>query len=153
LPARLTSFVGREREIAEIAELVRAKRLVTLSGPGGIGKTSLALEVAAAGRERFADGVALAELGALRDGELVAPAGAAAAGVRERPDEPILATLARALGSAPRLLVLDNCEHLIEPCARVVEALLQACPRLTILATSREPLRIGAETIWRVPGL
>src|SRR5439155_14914173 len=111
LPVRLTSFVGRERELAEVRELVGASRLVTLTGPGGIGKTSLALEVAAAVRLQFADGVAFVELSALVDDELVAQAVASALGVRDRHGEPILVTLGTALRTAHRLLVLDNCER------------------------------------------
>jgi predicted ATPase/DNA-binding XRE family transcriptional regulator len=153
LPPRLTSFVGREREIGELRELVLATRLVTLSGPAGIGKTSLALAVACALQSRLGNRVWLVELAALADGDLVADAIASALGVRARSGEPILTTVAPTLGNVQRLLVLDNCEHLLLNCARVAEALLQACPRLSILTTSREPLRIGAETIWRVPPL
>jgi non-specific serine/threonine protein kinase len=153
LPIRLTSFVGREREVAEVTELLLGRRLVTLSGPGGIGKTSLALVVATKVRAHFADGAALVELAGLTDGDLVPHEVAAALGVRERLGEPILTTVGRAQAAAQRLLVIDNCEHLVEACARVVESLLQACPRLHILATSREPLRVGPEVIWRVPAL
>jgi non-specific serine/threonine protein kinase len=153
MPFRLTSFVGRERELAEVRELVLTRRLLTLTGAGGIGKTSLALEVAVAARARFADGVALVELAALTDGELVPHAVAAAFGVREQPGEPILMTLARVLGTTQRLLVLDNCEHLLLTCAKLAEGLLQTCPNVGILVTSREPLRVGAEAIWRVPAL
>jgi transcriptional regulator with XRE-family HTH domain len=153
LPARLTSFVGREQEIAEVKALLVEKRLATLCGPGGIGKTSLALVVAREAQSRFADGVALVDLAALVDGEMVPHAAAAVLGVRERLSEPILTTLGRTVGTAELLLVLDNCEHLLLGCARVAEALLQACPRLRILATSREPLRVGAEIVWRVPAL
>src|SRR5262245_34986771 len=153
LPARLTSFVGRADEIGEIRELLRAKRLVTLTGPGGIGKTSLALAVAAEVQDQFADGLALVALAAVEDGGLVPQATAAAVGVREQPGEPLVAGVCAALGATERLLVLDNCEHVVLRCAELVEALLGACPNLRILATSREPLRIGAEVIWRVPSL
>jgi predicted ATPase/DNA-binding XRE family transcriptional regulator len=152
-PVRLTSFIGRERELAEVEDLLREKRLVTLAGAGGVGKTSLAWAVAARVQDQFHDGVALIELAALSDGALVPQAIASVLGVRERPGEPFLTTLATALGPSRRLLVLDNCEHLVEACARVVEGLLQRCPKLRILATGREPLRIGAEVIWRVPSL
>jgi non-specific serine/threonine protein kinase len=153
LPLRLTSFIGREQEIAGVRELLLSTRLLTLSGPGGIGKTSLALEVVAAVRTQFAGGVALVELAALTDGALVPQAIAAVLAVREQPGQPLLTTLITTLGATQRLLVLDNCEHLVEACARVVETLLQSCPRLHILATGREPLRVGAEVIWRVPPL
>ncbi len=153
LPPRLTSFIGRQGEIAEVGELVLAKRLVTLSGPGGIGKTSLALAVAFTVQPQIRDGAWFVELAALADGELVAHALAAVVGVRERPGESILATLGSSLGASQRLLVLDNCEHLLLSCAAVVDVLLLACPQLKIVATSREPLRIGPEVIWRVPSL
>ena len=153
LPVRLTSFVGREHELAEIRELVSANRLVTLTGPGGIGKTSLAIEVALALQAQFADGVTLVELSALPDDELVPQSVAAALGVGERHDESILATLRTAVGRTQRLLVLDNCEHVLPSCASIAEALLQACPRLRILVTSREALRVGPEVVRQVPSL
>ncbi len=159
LPLRLTSFVGRESEIAEVRELLRARRLLTLTGPGGIGKTSLALEVASAAQRDFPDGVAFVELAGLADGELVPFAVASALDVRERQDKPIpqdkpiLATLSRSVGEGQRLLVLDDCDLLLQGCAEVSRALLKACPKLKILATSREPLRVEAEVLWRVPPL
>jgi non-specific serine/threonine protein kinase len=153
LPVRLTSFIGRQREIAEVQELLQARRLVTLTGTGGIGKTSLALEVALAVRSQFGDGVALVELATHTDVELVPRAIAAAFGVLEQPSEPLLTTLRAALRSIELLLVLDNCEHLADACAITAEVLLRACPRLRILATSRQPLNLGAEVIWRVPAL
>ena len=153
LPVRLTSFVGRERELADIRELVSANRLVTLTGPGGIGKTSLAIEVALSLRAQFADGVALVELSALPDDGLVPQSVAAALGVGERHGESILVTLRTAVGRSQRLLVLDNCEHVLPSCASIAEALLQACPRLRILVTSREALRVGPEVVRQVPSL
>jgi predicted ATPase/DNA-binding XRE family transcriptional regulator len=153
LPLRLTSFIGREREIAEVREILRAGRLVTIIGPGGIGKTSLAREVARAVEAQLPGGVMLVELAGLAEGDLVPQAIAAALGVREQPGEALLTTLGVALRPTQRLLLLDNCEHLVEACARIAEALLGACPRLQLLVTSREPLRVGAEVIWRVPAL
>jgi predicted ATPase/Tfp pilus assembly protein PilF/DNA-binding XRE family transcriptional regulator len=150
---RLSSFVGRERELAEVRELVLSTRLLTLSGAGGVGKTSLALVVASAIQEQFTDGVVVVELATLVDEELVPRAIAAALGVQEQPNQSLLTTLVTTLRPRQRLLVLDNCEHLLEGCARLVEALLEACPRLRILATSREPLRMRAEVVWRVPSL
>jgi non-specific serine/threonine protein kinase len=153
LPLRLTSFIGREQEIAGVRELVLSRRLLTLSGPGGIGKTSLAHEAARALTGDFPDGVVLVELAALADGALVPQAIAGALGVREQANEDLLTTLGIVLGPTYRLLVIDNCEHLVDACARVAETLLQTCPRLHLLVTSREPLQIGAEVIWRVPPL
>jgi non-specific serine/threonine protein kinase len=153
LPVRLTSFIGREREIAEVKELLQAKRLVTLTGTGGIGKTSLALEVVSAVKSQFGDGVAPVELATLADPELVAQAVATALGVREIGGEPIHATLLAALRPCRLLLVLDNCEHLLVACAALADAMLRACPDVKILATSREALGIGGEIVWRVPSL
>ena len=153
LPLQLTSFVGRERELAEVAALLAAHRLVTLTGAGGTGKTRLALQAAADALEAYPDGVWLAELAALADPALVPQAVAAAIGVREEPGRPLLATLTDALRPKRLLLVLDNCEHLVEACARLADGLLRACPTLTVLATSREALGLAGETVWRVPSL
>jgi transcriptional regulator with XRE-family HTH domain len=157
LPAPLTSFVGRERELAAVHRLLGGEppgpRLVTLTGPGGVGKTRLALQAAAEVRDAYPDGVWLVELAALADPDLVPQAVAAAAGVREDPGRPLLATLTAALRAKRLLLVLDNCEHLVDACARLADALLRACPHLTVLATSREALGLAGETVWRVPSL
>jgi predicted ATPase/transcriptional regulator with XRE-family HTH domain len=152
LPVALTSFVGRTEERAELAALVGdpAFRLVTLIGVGGCGKTRLAAEVARTALPAFADGVWWAELAPLTDGSLVPAAIAALLGVREDPRRPLTDSLADALGSRRLLLVLDNCEHLIEACARLAGALLTACPSLTVLATSREPLGLPGEQEWRL---
>ncbi|MBA2447791.1 MAG: AAA family ATPase, partial [Chloroflexi bacterium] len=153
LPAQLTSFVGRERDTAEVARLLSTARLVTLTGAGGIGKTRLALEVAATTLARFGDGVWLAELAPLTDQRLVAATVLAALGAREEPDRPPLATLVDLLKGKQLLLVLDNCEHLVSACAGVAEALLRDCPRLRILATSRHVLAVAGEVGWHVPSL
>jgi predicted ATPase/class 3 adenylate cyclase len=153
LPLQLTSFVGRERELAAVADLLARHRLVTLTGPGGSGKTRLALHVAADLLPGYPDGVWLAELAPLVAAEQVPQAVAQAVGVREEPGRPLPATLAEALRPKRLLLVLDNCEHLLDPCARLADALLRTCPHLTILATSREALGIAGETAWRVPSL
>ena len=153
LPLQLTSFVGRARERAGVRRSLSMSRLVTLTGPGGVGKTRLALRVAADVLPEFPDGVWLAELAALDDPALVPQAVAAAVGVREAPGRPLPATLADALRPRRLLLVLDNAEHLVDACARLADALLRASPGLTILATSREPLGLAAETAWPVPPL
>jgi predicted ATPase/class 3 adenylate cyclase len=153
LPLQLTSFVGRERELAEVGRLLAAGRLVTLTGPGGTGKTRLALRAAADALEGHPDGVWVAELAALADPALVPQAVAAAVGVREEPGRPLLATLTAALASRRVLLVPDNCEHLLAACARLADALLRACPHVRLLCTSREALGIAGEAVWRVPSL
>jgi non-specific serine/threonine protein kinase len=158
LPAALTSFVGRERELAELGRLLEAQRLVTLVGPPGVGKTRLALRLAEEARGRFADGAWLVELAPLADPRsalvpaLVPQAVAAALGVREEPGRPLIGALLAALG--PRhLLVLDNCEHLVEACAELAVEILRACRRVRILATSREVLAVAGEATWAVPSL
>jgi non-specific serine/threonine protein kinase len=153
LPARLSSFVGRERELDEVCELLRTTRLLTLTGAGGVGKSSLAIEAARRLAGSYPDGVALVELAALADASLVAHAIARGVGVLEHPSEPLPATLIRALARQRALLVLDNCEHLIDACARIAEELLKGADRLSVLATSREALRLPGELTWRVPSL
>jgi len=147
LPAQLTSFIGRERELAAITALLAEKRLITLTGPGGAGKTRVATEAA----RRWLGGAAcFVELAPLVDQALVPSAIATALGVVEIPDEPLLGTVERFLQSKHALLLMDNCEHLIVGCALAVERLLQACPGLTVLATSREPLNLDGETVQRL---
>src|SRR5918997_3430198 len=153
LPLQLTSFVGREREIAEIKDLLAEQRLLTLTGPGGCGKTRLALKVAGDLAERFEDGVWLVELASLSDPALVPQTVAFAFGIREQPGRLLTDTLSEYLELKKMLLVLDNCEHLVEACAQLAEALLRSCPNLRILATSREALGITGETGWLVPSL
>ena len=153
LPLQLTSFVGRERELAAVGGLLGTARLLTLTGPGGVGKTRLALEAAAGARATHPQGVWLVELAALADPALVPQAVAAVLGVREEPGRPLLATLADALRPRTLLLVLDNCEHLLDACARLAGALLRGCPRVRLLATSREPLGVAGEAAWPVPPL
>ncbi len=153
LPAQLTSFIGREQEIAELKELLATTRLVTLTGAGGSGKTRLAVQVAGDLVPEYLDGVWLVELAALSDANLVAALAAQVVGVKEEPARPLVETLTDALRTKRLLLVLDNCEHLLAACARLAELLVKACPRLTVLATSREPLGIVGETAWGVPTL
>ncbi len=153
LPIQLTSFVGRERELGELKPLLQASHLLTLTGPGGTGKTRLALRLAAEELESFAAGVWLAELAPLADPTLVPHTVAATLGVRELPDRPILDVLRDCVRAKSLLLILDNCEHLITACAQLAEALLRAAPGLRILATSREAFGIAGETTYRVPSL
>ncbi len=153
LPSELTTFVGRERELAELRRLLGAARLLTLVGPGGIGKSRLALHVAAQLADRFVDGVWVVELGALGSPTLVPSAIASTLEVVEQPGRPLPDTLADALRSRQLLLVLDNCEHLAAACGAVAERLLGACACLRILATSRVPLGVPPEVAWALPSL
>jgi non-specific serine/threonine protein kinase len=153
LPLELTSFVGRVAEMAAVRTLLAETRLLTLVGTGGVGKTRLALRVAAEALPEFADGVWLVELASLSDQDLVAPTVAAALGLRDDPERPPLDTLVAGIAHRRLLLLLDNCEHLIDACAELAEALLRACPHLRLLATSREALSCEGETVWRVPSL
>ena len=157
LPASRSVLVGREREIAEVGRALSSTRILTLTGAGGAGKTRLALEVARhivdAHPGDYPDGVWLVELASLSDGKLVPQAVAAALGVRERPGQPYIDTLVEFLRSRRMLLVLDNCEHLIEDCARLVDTLVDACENVRVLATSREALGVPDEVNWIVPSL
>jgi predicted ATPase/DNA-binding CsgD family transcriptional regulator len=149
----LDGFVGREAELTELARLVRRTRLVTLLGPGGAGKTRLALALAERVRDSYPGGVWLVELGPLSDGELVRQTVAATVGVPERSGADLTGTLAAALSGPRMLLVLDNCEHVAEQGARLAEELLRRCPDLQVLTTSREALQVPGEVIFRVAEL
>jgi predicted ATPase/DNA-binding CsgD family transcriptional regulator len=153
LPQEPNSFVGRERELDELRKLVSAGRMLTLSGPGGIGKTRLAVRTLAAVAAEFPDGVCYVELADLSNPDLVLPRVASAVGVTEEQDRPLLDTLADVLRSRKLVLALDNCEHLLDACALVCARLLASAPELRLLATSREPLRVAGETVWPVPPL
>jgi predicted ATPase/DNA-binding XRE family transcriptional regulator len=155
LPMQLTSFIGRERELDEVKHLLLNTRLLTLTGPGGTGKTRLALHLAAdlLAVKQFANGVWLVEFAPLTDPTLVAQTIASTLGVREQPGRSLLDALTDYVRAKSMLLILDNCEHLIQSCAQLADSLLRAAPRLKILATSREALGITGETIYRVPSL
>jgi predicted ATPase/DNA-binding SARP family transcriptional activator len=153
LPAQVTTFVGREREMAEIARLLATTRLLTLTGAGGSGKTRLAVQVAANQRGGHPDGVWLVELAPLSDPLLAPQSVATVLNVREEPGQPLMRTLVQSLNSKQLLLLLDNCEHLLMACARLAEALLRDCPGVQILATSRESLGIAGEVTYRLPAL
>ena len=153
LPVQLTSFVGREVEIGELKNMLEARRLVTIVGTGGVGKTRLALQLAADLVDRFEDGVWLAGLETLSVPDLVPAAVAAVLGLREQADRPPLEMISEHLADRNVLLVLDNCEHLAATCAALAERLLSRAPGLRILATSREPLQVAGEAVWRIPGL
>ena len=153
LPAQLTSFVGRQREIEEVRRLLGASRLVTLTGAGGCGKTRLALQVASQLLEQFRDGVWVVDLSPLSEPRLVTHSVASVLKVQEGPNRPLLEGLCEYLQSRQILLVLDNCEHLIAACAQLAEMLLHTGAYVHILATSREALGLSGETLWRVPSL
>jgi predicted ATPase/DNA-binding CsgD family transcriptional regulator len=153
LPAELTSFVGRRGELAEVKRLLAGSRLVTLTGIGGVGKTRLALRAAAELRRAFRDGVWLVQLDQLRDQELVSQAVAGALGLQDRAGYASAATLADYLAGRQLLLVLDNCEHLVDATAKLADLLLRAAPGLRVLATSRESLNMTGETVLAVPPL
>ncbi|WP_086668077.1 ATP-binding protein [Lentzea kentuckyensis] len=152
LPLELSSFVGRRHEVGEVKRLLSTSRLVTLTGPGGVGKTRLAIEVSRAVHRAFPDGVVLVELDELRDAELVANSVALAVGMREAGLTSV-EMLVSYLSSRRLLLVLDNSEHLVDAVAELSSALLQHCPELRILATSREWLGIAGEAVMPVPPL
>ena len=153
LPVPLTSFVGREEELAALDKLLDRARLVTLTGPGGAGKTRLAVELATGAAERFADGVWLADLAGVADAELVPSRVMEALGVRQTVDLPVIEALRYRLCAAELLLVLDNCEHLLDSCARLAGDLLGSSPGLRVLATSREALGVPGEAVLLVPPL
>lgn len=153
LPADLTSFVGRRHEVVEVKRLLSSARLVTLTGGGGIGKTRLALAVSRKLQRAFADGVWLVELASLTTPELLDQTLMQALGLVDRPARRNIEVLADFLQDRQVLLVLDNCEHLVAECAAVCAVLLRAAPKLRILATSREPLRVTGEHIFTVPPL
>jgi predicted ATPase/class 3 adenylate cyclase/DNA-binding CsgD family transcriptional regulator len=154
LPSQVTSFVGRAAELAELRALLSGgSRLVSIVGPGGIGKSRLALQVAAEMLDGAGDGVWLAELAPVAEPELVARTVAAVLQVREEPERPMLDTLAAAVGDRYLLLVLDNAEHVLGAAAKLADAIMRSCPRACLLVTSREPLGISGEHVFRVPSL
>ena len=153
LPAELTSFIGREREIAQVRAFLARTRLLTLTGAGGAGKSRLAVRVAAEACADFPDGAWIVELAPLADPLPVPQVVAAVLNVPEQPGRPLNSTLVDALRLKSLLLVLDNCEHVLEACAGLTNELLRSCPDLRILATSRLPLGVAGETLWRVPSL
>jgi len=153
LPEEPNTFIGRERELVELRQLLHRTRALTLSGPGGIGKTRLALRLLASAAAEFPDGVWFVELADLRQPDLVVSRIAAVIGITEEAGRPLLETLGDALRPRRMLLALDNCEHLLDACAQVCRHVLASAPGLRLLNTSREPLSVAAETIWRVPPL
>ncbi len=153
LPRALTSFIGRGADVTAVTQLLATHRLVTLVGPGGIGKTRLSLQVAAQQTAHFPDGVWFVELAPLAQARLVPFAVARVLGIKEEPGRSVLACLLRAVKERQLLIVLDNCEHLTQACADLAVRLLREAPALKLLASSREPLRIAGEVNYPVPAL
>jgi predicted ATPase/class 3 adenylate cyclase len=153
LPRQLTSFIGREHELAEIKALLGDSPLVTLTGTGGSGKTRLALQAAADLLDGNRDGVWLVELAPLAEPEFVPQTVAAVLGVKEEPGKSVTQSLTDHLKNRQLLLLLDNCEHLLNACAKLIDAILRHCPHVQVLATSREALGIAGETAFRIPSL
>src|SRR3954447_19367973 len=153
LPAEATSFVGRRRELAEIRKKLTAARVVSLVGPGGVGKTRLAIHAADTLGRAFADGSWLVELADLRDPALVSNAVVAALDLRDQTAAEPIAVLAAYLQDKQLLLIIDNCEHLLEAAAQLVAHVIRSSPNVRILATSREPLQVSGEYVVPVPPL
>ncbi len=153
LPQQITSFIGREKEMEAVKLLLGKTRLLTLTGSGGSGKTRLSLQVAADVLENYPDGAWFVELASLADPALVPQTLAQTLAVAEEPGKPLIQTLTAALKTRRLLLVLDNCEHLLDACARLIDTLLRACRSIQILASSREGLGIAGEQTYRIPSL
>jgi len=153
LPVQLTSFVGRQAEMKGIREALADNRLVTLTGAGGAGKTRLAVQVAAELATDFADGVWYVDLAPITDPEVVPVTVARALGLLDQPGEPTIDLLRRSIRDRRMLMLLDNCEHLLDASADLITGLLSGCPALTLLTTSREPIGVAGEVSWRVPSL
>ncbi len=153
LPVKLTSFIGRREQVAELAGLMDDRRLVTISGAGGCGKTRLAVEVLSGAAARRPDGVGWVDLSAVAEPSRLGDVAAAAMGVLVRPASDPQVALARGLRDRRAVIGFDNCEHVLEHCGALIDHLLRACPGISVLATSREPLGIAGETVWRVPSM
>jgi predicted ATPase/class 3 adenylate cyclase len=153
LPVQASSFIGRDTELTAISELIKTSRLVTPTGAGGAGKTRLALQAAAGLLDGSGDGVWFADLAPVTDSGLVAGTVAGVLGIQPEPGRPVADTLAEAIGERRLLILLDNCEQVIDACAKLADALLRGCPQLALLATSREPLGIDGEHVYRIPSL
>ena len=153
LPQQVTSFIGRERELSEVKTLLGKTRLLTLLGVGGLGKTRLSLQAVVDVMDDFPDGVWFVELAPLTDPQLVPQAVASVLGVKEEAGRPVVEALMSHGRDRNLLLILDNCEHLVQACAELATAMLQSGPRIKLLASSREPLRVAGETSYPVPAL
>lgn len=153
LPTQLTSFIGRQKETADILNLISKHRLVTLAGTGGVGKTRLSIKVGKELLKEYSNGVWLLELASLQDPELLPQTTAVLFGISKQANLPFIDLLIKIIGSKTTLLIMDNCEHLLDACAHLADILLKHCPELKIIATSREPLEIMGEAVYLVPSL
>ncbi|MFY1620982.1 helix-turn-helix transcriptional regulator [Micromonospora sp. WMMD736] len=153
LPARFTNFIGRRKEIAELRDLITANRLVTLTGAGGAGKTRLAVEVAAQLADEFPDGVWFVDLAPVTDAAMVSLVVARTFGLPDQPGRSTMDTVLRFIGEKTMLVLIDNCEHLLDVCGQLIVSVLDACRQLTVVATSRESLGVSGELSWRVSSL
>ncbi len=153
LPVQLTSFVGRGAELSQLRDLLAENRLVTVTGAGGVGKTRVAIHIAAQVAREFSDGIWYVDLAPITDPDLVPVAAARAFGLPDQPGRSTMDTITRFIADRQMLVVLDNCEHLLDATAALIVELLAACPGLTLLATSREPIGVAGEVSWRVPSL
>ncbi len=153
LPAQLTSFIGRDAEMTQVRLLLQENRLVTLTGAGGSGKTRLAAQVAAGAAREFSDGIAYVDLAPITHPDLVPVAAARALGLPDQPGRSATESLVRYVGDRHLLVLLDNCEHLLDACATLIDTLLAECPALVLLTTSRESIGVAGELTWRVPSL
>ena len=153
LPVQLTTFIGREAELSQLRDLLAENRLVTVTGAGGVGKTRVAIHVAAQVAREFGDGIWYVDLAPITDADLVPIAAARAFGLPDQPGRSTMDTVTRFVGDGQMLVVLDNCEHLLDATAALIVGLLAACSRSTLLATSREPIGVAGEVSWRVPSL
>jgi predicted ATPase/class 3 adenylate cyclase/DNA-binding CsgD family transcriptional regulator len=153
LPTQFTSFVGRQAEIVDVRRALAENHLVTLTGAGGVGKTRLAVQIASEIADEYADGVWFVDLAPITDPDVVPVAVMRALGLSDQPGRSTMDPLLRLISDRRMLMVLDNCEHLLDACAKLVGAVLSSCPYVTVLATSREPIRAVGEVIWQVPSL
>ncbi len=153
LPAQLTNFVGRQTEITELQQMIADNRLVTLTGAGGAGKTRLAVEVTAQAVDEFPDGVWFVDLAPITNSVMVPLTVARTLGLTDQPGRSTMEILVGFVGDRSMLLLLDNCEHLLDACGQMIVELFDACPQLTVLTTSREPLGVHGELSWRVRSL
>ena len=153
LPSEFSTFIGREQQLNEITNLIKKHRLITLVGAGGIGKTRLALQVGQIVLNSYPNGVWFIALDSLSDPALVPQTVASVFDIRESPDHPLMDKLIDFLQSKSSLLILDNCEHLLEACAHLINVILKNCPKIKILSTSRETLNISGEAIYYMPSL
>jgi predicted ATPase/class 3 adenylate cyclase/DNA-binding CsgD family transcriptional regulator len=153
LPMQLTNFVGRQAELSQVRELLSEHRLVTLTGAGGVGKTRLAIKIADQLAHDFSGGAWYVDLAPITDAELVPTTAARAFGLPDQPGRSTMDTLTRFIADHQMLVILDNCEHLLDASAALTAALLMACPGLIFLTTSREPIGVGGEVSWRLPSL